>query len=228
MTGEEKSIRSAASVNEVTGVVNTQELDAALRRQCNVKPGYSVLGLRDGIPQSQDDDHRIISIDIKSQGNSTSAQNLEIADATLKAYLDLLPSQDFTVLFTTTPPGVQCGTSENEKQEKLSFEMDTEFQEPLHTNLKRDVATHQPRKVGNQTIVEGPLFEKYQFFSPGIASKITARCKRRTNRFLGLFMGFTIGLILLSILYVGISGLASLSVSYAAFDKETGPAAQKK
>lgn len=44
----------------------------------------------------------------------------------------------------------------------------------------------------------------------------------------GLFMGLLVSFILASILYVGISGLASLQVSYAAFDKEMGPAAQKK
>ena len=41
-------------------------------------------------------------------------------------------------------------------------------------------------------------------------------------------MGLLVSLILLSILYVGISAVASLQVSYAAFDKEMGPAAQKK
>ena len=41
-------------------------------------------------------------------------------------------------------------------------------------------------------------------------------------------MGLLGALILLSILYVGISALSSLSVSYGAFDKEMGPAAQKK
>lgn len=41
-------------------------------------------------------------------------------------------------------------------------------------------------------------------------------------------MGLLVSVILLSILYVGISGVASLQVSYAAFDKEMGPAGQKK
>lgn len=40
-------------------------------------------------------------------------------------------------------------------------------------------------------------------------------------------MGILVSIILLSILYVGITGVASLQVSYAAFDKEMGPAAQK-
>jgi len=55
-----------------------------------------------------------------------------------------------------------------------------------------------------------PLFEKYQFFTPG------------------LFMGLLVVFILLAILSVGLSALGSLQVSYGAFDKEMGPAAQKK
>lgn len=41
-------------------------------------------------------------------------------------------------------------------------------------------------------------------------------------------MGLLVSFLLLSILYVAISGVASLQVSYAAFDKENGPTAQKK
>ncbi len=41
-------------------------------------------------------------------------------------------------------------------------------------------------------------------------------------------MGLVVGFILLMILYVGISALASLQVSYAAFDKEQGQLAAKK
>ena len=41
-------------------------------------------------------------------------------------------------------------------------------------------------------------------------------------------MGFLVGIPLLMILYYAISGVASLQVTYAAFDKETGQLAQKK
>jgi hypothetical protein len=41
-------------------------------------------------------------------------------------------------------------------------------------------------------------------------------------------MGLLVGLILLAILSVGISGVSSLKVSYAAFDKESGPPHQKQ
>merc|ERR1712093_385277 len=55
-----------------------------------------------------------------------------------------------------------------------------------------------------------PLFEKYNFLSPG------------------LFMGLLVTLLLLAILSVGIGAISSLEVSYGAFDKEMGPAAQQK
>jgi len=41
-------------------------------------------------------------------------------------------------------------------------------------------------------------------------------------------MSFIVLGVLLSILGVGLKALASLEVSYGAFDKEMGPAAQKK
>lgn len=41
-------------------------------------------------------------------------------------------------------------------------------------------------------------------------------------------MGLTVSLLLFLILYVGVSAIAGLEVSYAAFNKENGPQAQKK
>ncbi|KAL8900793.1 MAG: hypothetical protein Q9207_005514 [Kuettlingeria erythrocarpa] len=94
--------------------------------------------------------------------------------------------------------------------------MDTSFSSQTHMELKRDMLAHTERENGssaaggNVTLVDGPLFERYAFLSPGI------------------FMGLLIALPLFLILYVGVSGVASLQVSYAAFDREMGPAAQKK
>jgi hypothetical protein len=41
-------------------------------------------------------------------------------------------------------------------------------------------------------------------------------------------MGVLVSLLLISILYVGVSALSSLSVTYAAFDREQGALAVKK
>ena len=41
-------------------------------------------------------------------------------------------------------------------------------------------------------------------------------------------MGIFVGILLLMILYIGLNAISSLQVSYFAFSKEMGPAAQKK
>lgn len=61
-----------------------------------------------------------------------------------------------------------------------------------------------------------------------VSSFISTLYSIETHVFAGLFMGLVVGLLLFSILYVGISAVSSIQVSYAAFDKEMGPAAQKK
>ncbi|KAI1404612.1 BIG1-domain-containing protein [Hypoxylon fuscum] len=82
-----------------------------------------------------------------------------------------------------------------------------EFEGAVHTELKRQVHIQQRADNNTRTL---PLFEKYQYFTPGI------------------FTGLIAFVILMSILYAGIAAVASLEVPYGAFDKEMGPAAQKK
>ncbi|KAL9096194.1 MAG: hypothetical protein Q9165_001717 [Trypethelium subeluteriae] len=83
---------------------------------------------------------------------------------------------------------------------------DFELEGSEHIELKRDLSGH-IRAAKNSSL---PLFETYQFLSPG------------------LFMGGVVTILLLLILYVGVTAIASLEVSYMAFSKEMGPAAQKK
>jgi hypothetical protein len=115
----------------------------------------------------------------------------------------------YTVLFVGTP-STQAKTASTSKKvsgsEKTIYE--PEFIEPLHMDLKRDVS--EGSKAGNATRDTRGLFEKYQFFTPGI------------------FMAIITALVLFSILGVGLRALASLEVSYGSFEKDMGPAAQKK
>ena len=78
----------------------------------------------------------------------------------------------------------------------------------LRVQQRRDSSFEENKK--NSTIVDHrPLFEKYQFFTPG------------------LFMGLLVTLLLLSILFVALRAISSLEVSYAAFEKEMGPQKNK-
>lgn len=114
-----------------------------------------------------------------------------------------LPKRDYALFFATTPPSSHETLS---AEEQVAYEMD-DSQSPLRTELKRDLSAY--KRADNITLPTGPLFERFQFLTPG------------------LFMGILTTLLLVTIGYVGVNALGSLQVSYAAFDKENGPQAQR-
>ena len=140
--------------------------------------------------------------------------------------LDLLSTKiKYTVIYVTSPP---TSGHPSESAEPEEYEMDSLFQAPGHLELKRDMSHQKRASDANITLPNGPLFERYQYFTPGASYQPRCLHELISLCVAGLFMGLLVAFILISILYVGISGVASLQVSYAAFDKEMGPAAQKK
>lgn len=138
-------------------------------------------------------------------------------DAALQKELQQLPlGKTYTLLFLSTAPPSSLPASpspmekdaEKSKSKEKSIIYQPDFDnDAVHMDLKRNLA---PSRGDGPFSDQRPLFEQYQFFNPG------------------LFMGLLVGLILVAILSVGISAIGSLRVSYAAFEKEMGPAAQKK
>lgn len=116
-------------------------------------------------------------------------------------------SQDYTVIYITTPPTESQAKAQLEA-EQHSYEMENSFGNNVQMELKRDTTAHYRR--ANSANDEGGLFERYQYFTPG------------------LFMGFAAIIPLFLILLVGVRALIGLEVSYFAFSKEMGPNAQKQ
>ena len=109
------------------------------------------------------------------------------------------------------------------------YEMDDEFYpSAMHQGLKRDIK-YEPLKSGNHSMQDGlPLFEKYQFLSPGKSFHHHSVKPSTNSIYSGIFMGLTISLLLFVMLWIAVSAIAGLEVSYMAFSKEMGPAAQNK
>ena len=51
--------------------------------------------------------------------------------------------------------------------ESRVYEMENTFSPSLHMDLKRDLSMGKRASGDNITLVDGPLFERYQFFTPG-------------------------------------------------------------
>ncbi|KAK5110816.1 hypothetical protein LTR62_005527 [Meristemomyces frigidus] len=94
-----------------------------------------------------------------------------------------------------------------EDRQHPPYEMDEPYPTGFHTDMKRDLSSN-----ANSTSPQAhlPLFEKYKFLSPAI------------------FMGLVVTLLLGLILYVGITAIAGLEVSYFAFSKEMGNQGQQQ
>ncbi|KAL8928233.1 MAG: hypothetical protein Q9208_001943 [Pyrenodesmia sp. 3 TL-2023] len=240
--GKDDRIRSSVSVTDVLGTMDTDAIVQTLESKCGAAlmkvDASSSSSISSGhIRESalanpshpagsfhiaEDPNPRVIKLDFPALPADSEAlssnrlSKLQENDIFLQSLLNLLPTSKYTVIYTTTPFHTLRASSSASSLEPEPYEMDTSFSSQAHMELKRDMLAHSRRENGsdaaggNVTLVDGPLFERYAFLSPGI------------------FMGLLIALPLFLILYVGISGVGSLQVSYAAFDREMGPAAQKK
>ncbi|KAK3325433.1 BIG/ATPase V1 complex, subunit S1 [Apodospora peruviana] len=176
------NLKSEFSVAEVIGQVATDPLEQYIKTTCKDSTVERV-ELRH-LPSLKEVEKR--------------AEVLADNDHELGKLLDGLNGEEFTVIIVSDPNQFQA--------------YEPQFAEPVHMDLKRSepLSAFIGQRANNETRDNRPLFEKYQFFTPGI------------------FMGLLALVLILSILAVGLSALSSLQVSYGAFDKEMGPAAQKK
>ena len=115
-------------------------------------------------------------------------------------------AKDYTVVYLTTPltsNGAKAvlEAQQQQQQQQYQYESASLLGDNMQMELKRDTSAHTRRANATQ---EGGLFERYQYFTPG------------------LFMGFAAVIPLFLILLVGIRALLSLEVSYFAFSKEMG------
>ncbi|RMZ92626.1 hypothetical protein DV736_g131, partial [Chaetothyriales sp. CBS 134916] len=204
-TKPDSNIRSRLSIPEVIGTVNIKSVAKQVAQSCHL-PQLDIDATAGSIPASYDMPRSVVSVQLAAPFDSRREHDLSQNDALLGSLLDMIPTHNYTLLYTTSP--------ERPVEEGKEYAMDpSDIQESLHLDLKRAVgsaAELAARRSSNETLVNGPLFHRYQFFTPGI------------------FMGFLVGFILLLILYVAISALSSLQVTYAAFDKEQGQLGPKK
>ncbi|KAI5795043.1 BIG/ATPase V1 complex, subunit S1 [Geopyxis carbonaria] len=130
-------------------------------------------------------------------------------DAFLHSVMEMLPTKKWSLFYVSAPSssteGLESSTPPSQQQQQHSEDVVAELRR--RTAYDDDAA---PSASGNRTHRVGGLFENYQFFTPGI------------------FMGYIAFVFMAMILYVGLSAVSGLEVSYGAFEKENGPGAQKK
>lgn len=154
---DQHNIRSSVSVPEVKGEVDVARWEQTLKKEC----GAEVLHVdaSSGSIPSYKSMPKVVSISFPSPTSGNRLHDLSVNDAFLASILDMLPSSNYTVLYTTSTHG--------SSEPSADYLMDSEVQDPLHMEMKRDLGSGLRRRASNQTIIDGPLFDKYQFFTPG-------------------------------------------------------------
>lgn len=74
----------------------------------------------------------------------------------------MLSNRNYTVMYMTTADFITDDLPAKANQ----YEMNN-YDQPLQSDLKRDVRPAIIKRQSNLTLVDGPLFERYQFLSPG-------------------------------------------------------------
>ncbi|KAF2702933.1 BIG1-domain-containing protein [Pleomassaria siparia CBS 279.74] len=204
MGGEHADVKSAMAVSEIVGAVDAHSILERLQSRCGAKmEQLEHSKAESAFPHS--DEPRVVYYSLPPPLAKDRATALDKSHTLLENIIINLDSPDYTVIYTTTPQAES--QLDDTLQNHYTYEMEDSFNEAVHMELKRDAVSHQRK---NTTVKEGALFERYQYLSPG------------------LFMGITAMIPLVVILYVGLTAITNLEVSYFAFSKEMGPAAQRR
>jgi hypothetical protein len=129
-------------------------------------------------------------------------QAVQSHDAFLKMVLELLPTKRFVLVLASSPVEEATAAAADKVP---AADAEEKWQESLEL---RSVEVGEDAGKNETTPPSGGLFHRYQFFTPAILT------------------GYVALAVLLVILYVGLSAISSVQVSYGSFEKEMGPAAQ--
>ena len=100
--------------------------------------------------------------------------------------LNILPSPNYTVIYTTTPLSSE---KQHPVSEPSTYQMDNTMSPLLHIDLKRDLAVHE--RAASAIVTSLPLFEKYQYFTPGKHCELAYKVPKCTKPFRHFHGGFS-------------------------------------
>jgi hypothetical protein len=151
-------------VPDVLGPVDAAAWTGVLTSKCGVST--TTIDATEGVfPTDQFNDAPLLmKITFPTPSGADSLAQNEIYLASL---IDHLPKHNYTVLYTTSRASDVMFRAQN--VESVIYDMDSQIQENLHLDLKRDLGARieNTKAKDNQTMIDGPLFDKYQFLSPG-------------------------------------------------------------
>ena len=186
VSGHEETVGSSFGISEVIGSMEIASLEQILEQDCGavtIEMDAST-GLVDIAKAAKP---RVIKVAFQvpakgEQRRTTLRENgmsytlyvgltcSRSIDLFLSNLIDMLPTSDYTVLYTTSPVAAEIVES---VEEPTLYEMDHHMDPLGHMELKRDNGIQARATNDSVVLPEGPLFERYQFFTPGMMTLAT-------------------------------------------------------
>lgn len=178
LSGKDDNTKSVFAAKNVVGEVDARALVSTVIRECNTKSTLLLDGKSTCLfllvaherPTDHETDGEIPTeaydaIHIQFPSLPTANDDRESALLQADSYLNsLLATLDsYTVIYATLD-----NLSPPQSQHPEQYEMDEPYPSNMHTDLKRDLNAHIVRASNaSNPQADLPLFEKYQFLSPG-------------------------------------------------------------
>lgn len=157
--GRRQGIRSSSTIDEVVGNLNVESWHNVLEKECGAQ--IVEVDAIVGIPTEQKTMPVVYNVWLPAP---TTTENLTENDAFFASVMDVVPSQTYTVLYVTSPGKMSRRV---QVAETGVYEMESQMQEAMHIDLRRDLSSGMRKRDNNETLVDGPLFDRYQFLTPG-------------------------------------------------------------
>jgi hypothetical protein len=157
--GKKQGIRSSTTIEELVGDVDVESWHNILESKCGAH--IVEVDAVTGIPTEQKTMPVVYNVWLPAP---TTPEDLTENDAFFASVMDIIPSQTYTVLYVTSPGKMS-------RRVRIAdtglYEMVSQVQETLHIDLRRDLSSGLQKRANNETLVDGPLFDRYQFLTPG-------------------------------------------------------------
>lgn len=163
--------QTSITVRDVVDTIDVAVIERSLRDVCPITNVQNLDASTDLIPELDDSNksNTIVHIQFPVLQQDLTHDDRHVVLQHHDLYLSTVinnyfNAQDYTLIYTTS--SVHAADASQQTSEGKDYVSDMMRQE-LRRDLGANIARERTANSSNQTIIDGPLFDKYQFLSPG-------------------------------------------------------------
>ena len=170
--GSPSQQHTAVIARDVVGTINRWELAAPIRSSCNKRTReIQTDDLSFPVYTAEQLQNSILSVSLPSLQSTLLVEDRKVVLSQHDTYLSSLVQNyfndsDYTLIYVTE----SMHTAEQKEHTSHEYDAEVPLADVMHGGelVRRTLMERKSKSSSNQTVVDGPLFDKYQFFTPGM------------------------------------------------------------